>query len=88
MVSNNRGLNEAAENNAPLKGPEFAKKYGYSYYGEKCYSTFVGGKFNKGAINDTTMKDGKLKYSKSDRLLNSASGFINAYNGNGFTKEV
>ena len=52
-MSNNRGLNQAVVANAPLKGPEFAAKYGYPYYGEKCYSTFVGGKFNKGTINDT-----------------------------------
>jgi hypothetical protein len=46
-------LNKAAEEKAPLNGKAFSEKYGYPYYGEKCYSTYVGGKFNTGLINDT-----------------------------------
>ena len=53
IVSNNKGLNKAAEDNAPLNGTAFTAKYGYPIQGEKCYSTFVGGKFATSLINDT-----------------------------------
>jgi len=32
--------------------------------------------------------NGTLSYSKSGRILNSCTGFINAYSGNGYSKTV
>ena len=78
-VSNNRGQNRALVENQ-YKGNETSTEFVYPFK-EKCYSTYGSGKFREEPLPD---KDGFLEYKKSERLLMSATGFVNVYDGSGF----
>ena len=82
-VSNNRGQNRALVENQ-YKGNETSTEFVYPFK-EKCYSTFKSGLYREEPLPD---KDGFLLYKKSDRILNSATGFVNSYDGSGFQKVV